>query len=139
MLPSPAWKTLPMPMPYFFAGRRDEPQDLRQLRPRHDAVLRAVAREPSRPMAPNACLRPFHSSHPLGLGVRLADLAGLVLLGDRLDAVGLVLKPGVQAVHFHDEHRSGVEREAELERRLDRREDQSGRAFPAPRARCPRR
>ena len=43
MLPSPAWKTLTIRMSYFAPISRDPLQDVRQLRARHDAVLRAVA------------------------------------------------------------------------------------------------
>ena len=40
------------------------------------------------------------------------------------DPLGVRVEPGLQAVHFHDEHRPGVEREAEVERRLDRLQDE---------------
>ncbi len=93
MLPSPAWKTLPMRRSYFFADRLDVPQDVRQLRPRHDAVLRAVARAPSRPTAPNACLRLFHRTIRSASVFARRTSRALVLLRDGLDALGVLLKP----------------------------------------------
>ena len=69
-------------------------------------------------------MRHFHSKQPFGVGVGLAHLAGVVLLGDGADALGVGVEAGFQAVDFHDEHRAGVEREAEVERRLDRLQDQ---------------
>ena len=54
----------------------------------------------------------------------------LFFMAIAVDALGLVVEAGFQAVHFHDEHRPGIERKAEMERRLDRLQDQAGRAFP---------
>ena len=108
------------------------------LRPRHDAVLRAVARRQPADGA-ERLLAALPQQQPFRVGVRPAHLAGVVLLGDGGDALGVGVQPRLQAVHFHDEHRAGVEREAEVKRRLDRLQDRADRASPARRARCRRR
>ena len=48
----------------------------------------------------------------------------MVFLGDLDDPLGVLIEAGVEAVHFHDEHRAGIEWKPEMERRLDRFEDQ---------------
>ena len=48
----------------------------------------------------------------------------LFLQGDCGDALGVGVEARFEAIHFHDEHRAGVEREAEVKRRLDRLQDQ---------------
>ena len=62
----------------LFAVALDVPQDLRQLRPRHDAVLRAVARRQPADGA-ERLLAGLPQREPFRLGVGLAHLAGVVL------------------------------------------------------------
>ena len=119
-----------MRMSYFSPMRGDVAQDVRQLGPRHDAVLRAVARRQPADGA-ERLLAALPQQQPFRVGVGPAHFAGLVLLGDGDDALGVGVEARFQAVHFHDEHRAGVEREAEVERRLDRLQDRAGRASPS--------
>ena len=132
MLPSPAWKTLAMRRSYFFADRLDDPQDVRQLRPRHDAVLRAVARAPAgrRRRTPACGTSTAAAARPrCWPGAPRGPCSSWRSRSIRSASSS---RPGLQAVHLHDEHRPGVEREAEVERRLDRLRGSACRASPGP-------
>ena len=80
MLPSPAWKTLTIRRSYFCADLADAPQDVRQLGPRHDAVLRAVAGAEPADRA-ERLLAALPQLQPLLGVVGQADFAGAVLRG----------------------------------------------------------
>ena len=105
-------------MSYFCADLADPPQDVRQLRARHDAVLRAVAgAQPAdraeRLLAALPQLQPL-----LGVGGE-AHFAGTVLPADLDDAVALRVEARFQAVDFDQQDRLGIERKAEVKRRFD--------------------
>ena len=77
MLPSPAWKTLPMRRRWRSAAAAMRAQDVGHARPRHDAVLRAVVRRQTADGAEGA-LAALPERGALGLVARGADLARAV-------------------------------------------------------------
>src|SRR5437868_7042021 len=91
----------------------DRPENMRQFRSRHDAVLSAIAGGQAS-HGPKGLLTAFPEQEPLRVGVRLADLAGAVFLGNGADALGVGTQAGLEAIDFHDEHRAGVERKAKV-------------------------
>src|SRR5437588_3897707 len=85
----------------------DLAEDLRQLAPGDDAILGDDARGQSAGRA-NALL----AGHPepgavFGRGGQ-ADFAGIVLLADLPNAVGILIQAGVETVQLDDEHGLGV-------------------------------
>src|SRR5262249_58193401 len=74
----------------------DLAQDVWQLRPRHDAVLRAVARRQPADGA-EGLLAAFPQQQPLRVRGGPAHLAGAVPAGDLRDPLGLGFEPGLQA------------------------------------------
>ena len=105
-------------------GRRDRPQDVGDARARHDAVLRAVVRGEAPDGAEGALAR-LPQRGALGLVARAADLARAVRPAELRDARGLGVEPGRGPVELDQQHRAGVGRQADVEGRLDRAEDQA--------------
>ncbi len=136
MLPSPAWKTLAMRRSYFADAAAMRAQDVGQLGARHDAVLGAVVRR-QRPTAPKARLRHFHSS-AARLSSAASGLRARCSRGRSRDAIR-AWRVGViaETVDLDDQHGAGVEREAEVERRLDRLDRSFGPSSPGPPGRYP--
>ena len=111
------------PQPYFSLVAWMKSQDLRQLRARDDAVLRAVARaRAGRSRRTPACgtsraVAAPPASSPGGLrGHRCFAQMSTI-------RVGLLIDGDFEAVDFDEQHRPGVQREAEVERRFDRLDD----------------
>ena len=116
-LPSPAWKTLPTRSPCSSGELVDPPQDRRELRPRHDAVLdvvvgrhpahrgeRALAAAPEERALPGVARRP-ELERPRGA----AEL---------VDGEGVLLDLRGHPVELHEQHRVGTLRVARRVRRL---------------------
>src|SRR5207253_3049501 len=73
-------------------GGLNVPHDLRELRPRYDAVLGAVTRIAQAADRAERLLAGLPERHALGFGVCFANLASLVLLRDALDPIRFFLK-----------------------------------------------
>src|ERR1039457_6433472 len=73
---------------------------------------------------PERAAAPGPEGRPLGVVPGHANFAGAVLLADVGDGLGLLLEVVLQPVQFDDEHSGTVEREAALDRRLDRLDDE---------------
>src|SRR6185437_9569899 len=107
----------------FFAHRTDELHDLRQLRTRHHAILGKVIR--TKPANRAKCpLAAFPEQRAFFVIFRDADFAGPMLFANFNDAPGLPVKPGRQAVQFHNQHRAGIEWKPKVIRRLNRLGDE---------------
>ena len=94
------------------------------LRARHDAVLRAVARRQPADGAERVLAALPEQPRARRRRARRGPRARRAARQTAATRVGLRVEPGRQAVDLDDQHRAGVEREAEVERRLDRLEDQ---------------
>ena len=97
----------------------DLPQDVRQLRARHDAVLRAIAGAQPADRA-KGLLAAFPELQPLFLVASQPHFAGAAPLAQLDDLIALLIEPRFEAIDFDQQNRLGVERKAELKRRLDR-------------------
>ena len=95
------------------AALTDEAHHLRQFGARHHTVLRdKIWTEP-----PNRAEGPLPALPQVGtllFGAGESHFARLVLAADFHHAVGLAFQTGRGSVQLHDEHRAGVERQAEL-------------------------
>ena len=122
MLPSPAWKTLAIRMPYFsptlVMNRRMCGSLVRGTTP---SWVQKVGL--SRPMAPKADLRLFQiATYSGSFFVRQAiALRTSPPLARTISAIACAsrVEPGLEPVDLDDEHGPGVGREAEAERLLD--------------------
>ena len=98
----------------------DGAQDVGHLGARHDAVLRAVVRRQPADRAEGA-LAALPQRRALGLvAPRRAPRARRCARQTSITALRLLIELRRRAVELDDEHRAGVGRKAEVERRLDR-------------------
>ena len=115
----------------------DLAQNVRQLRARHDAVLRAIAGAEPADRA-EGLLAAFPELEPLLFIAGEANFASAAALANLDDLVALLVEAGFQAIDFDQQNRLGVERKAELKRRLDRDQNslvhhfQAAGTIPAP-------
>ncbi len=100
----------------------DETHDFRQFASRHDAVLRDVVGAQATDRTEGA-FAAFPQGGALGIVLGQAHFAGVVLAANLLDPLGLLLHALGQAVQLDDQHRAGIEREAEVIRLLKRLRD----------------
>src|SRR5262249_6027634 len=91
------------------ADALDLAENVRQLSARHDAVLREVARRQAADRS-KGLLATFPQQQSVRLAAGPAYFAAFVLLGDGSDALRVGIQARLQAVDFHDQHRSDVER-----------------------------
>src|SRR5581483_11375271 len=107
----------------FLADPANRTENVRQLGPRHHAVLGTVTiGQPAD--GTKRLLARFPQQLPIRIAVGPADLAGVVLFGNGLDALHVSTQPGSQAVHFHDQHRAGIQGETKVKRCLHGLQDQ---------------
>ena len=98
-------------------------QDIRQLGARHHAVLRAVAgAQAGRRRRRPACGISTAAAAPCRSSARRTSRA-LVLLAQLDDLLALLIEPRFEPIDLDHQDRAGVERKAEVERRLDRFQD----------------
>src|SRR5581483_12088490 len=115
---------VPDPEGVALADRRDRPHDVRDPRPRHDAVLRAVVRRQA-PDGAEGALPALPEERALRLVARATDLARAMPQADVGDRARMLVEAGRGPVDLDDQDRARVDREAGPERRLDRLEDEA--------------
>ena len=107
----------------FPARRADEAHDLGQLRARHHAVLGEIIRTEPADSAERA-FAAFPEQSTFVVVFRQTHFAGSIRFADFDDASGLFFESGCHPVQFHDQHRAGIERKAEVIGGFDRLRDE---------------